>query len=73
MIVKSKYDFGDIVYIKNDPEQDEYFVTGVVGRPSGIVLLKLDFCGTEFEIYEFEVSKEINRLKIMGVNKEDED
>lgn len=67
---KTKWEYGESVYLKTDSEQDEYVITGFVLRPNGF-LIKVSSCGTEVEVYEFEVSREKDKLKGMGLDKED--
>jgi len=72
MTIKSKYKFGDILYIKNDPDQSEYFFVGLVARPSGI-LYELSFLGEILTVNEFEISEVKDPLKMMGIDKEEEE
>lgn len=66
--VKSKYKYGDILYIKNDPEQNGYFFVGIIGRPAG-VYYELSLLGEIVEVCDFEVSDEKDTLKTLGVDK----
>lgn len=60
-------DFGDIVYLKTDPEQLERQVSGILKRP-GATLYEL-CCGTESSVhYSFEISVEIDVLKQVKSN-----
>lgn len=57
------YSFGDIVFLKTDPEQLERIVTGIMLRPSGAVLYDLS-CGMHSSYhYEFEISGDKDLLK----------
>lgn len=69
-VVKSKYKYGDIVYIKNDPEQNGYFVVGIIGRPTGIYI-ELQLLGEIIEVCDFEVSEEKDALTMLGLDKKD--
>jgi hypothetical protein len=69
-VVKSKHKYGDIVYIKNDPEQNGYFVVGIIGRPTGIYI-ELQLLGEIIEVCDFEVSEEKDALTMLGLDKKD--
>jgi len=64
-------EYGDIVYIKNDPEQKEYTFVGVVARP-GSIKYELSYLGDLIELYDFEVDSKRNELKMLGVDKTEE-
>lgn len=70
MVIKTKFKFGDIVYIKNDPEQKGYFLVGVLGRPAGIAY-ELSFLGEIVEVCDFEVSDTKDELTMLGLDKKD--
>lgn len=72
MTIKSKYSYEESVYVKNDPEQLEYIVVGIIGRP-GSISLELSRLGDLIELYEFEVCKDKDELKYLGVNKKEEE
>jgi hypothetical protein len=58
MMVENKYDFGDVVYLVTDSDQEKRIVTAIKIYPSGGILYQLS-CGTEnSDHYEFEISKE---------------
>lgn len=62
---KSEYTFGDTVYIKTDPEQSPYQLTGVRLAPSykaedpAVPIFIISHAGENIEVYDFEVSKSI--------------
>ena len=59
---ESEFDFGDIVFLKTDPDQLERQITGYIMRPNSIAY-ELS-CGVETSIhYGFEISREIDILK----------
>lgn len=62
MKLESKYDFGDIVYLKTDPDQVERIVTGITYRPLG-VLYSISYTTTESSHYDFEITRERDILK----------
>lgn len=71
MNIKTKLELGDILYFKNDPEQREFILIGVIARP-GCIVLELRYDGDLIEAYEFEVSKEKDDLKSMGLDSKEE-
>lgn len=55
-------EFGDIVYLKTDPDQLERIVSGKIARP-GAILYELS-CGTMLSNhYDFEITEEVDVLK----------
>jgi len=48
--------FGDIVYLKTDPEQKPRMVTGIMNRPTAKVFY-LSIGDSESSHYEIEISK----------------
>lgn len=71
MVIKTKFKFGDSVYVKNDPAQLEYILIGVIQRP-GAMSYELSYLGEVIEVYEFEVSdtKDILKSLDLGTNEE---
>lgn len=57
MIIDTHLDFGDIVYFRNDPDQDEHIVTGFSVRPNGIAY-RVSRIGVEISAYDFEITPE---------------
>ncbi len=70
MVVKCKYSFGDILYIKNDPEQRDYILVGIRAVP-GFLIFELSYLGDTTEVYEFEVSETKDVLKTLLNNKDE--
>lgn len=64
-------EYGDIVYIKNDPEQKEYTFVGLICQP-GSIRYELSYLGDTVELYDFEVDTKRNDLKMLGVDKTEE-
>ena len=61
MVVDNRFDFGDIVYLKTDPDQRQRIVFAIKVYKSDI-LYELA-CGTTTSMhYDFEISKEVNVL-----------
>lgn len=71
MTIKTKLEYGDVVYIKNDPEQKEYTFVGLICRP-GSIKYELSYLGDIIELYDFEVDGKRNELKMLGVDKNGE-
>lgn len=74
MVIKTKYKFGDILYIKTDPEQFANTLIAVIQEPGSLVYRLRAYDGEILELYEFEVSDTRDPLKLMGLDsKEDEE
>lgn len=57
MIIQSEYNFGDIVYLKTDKNQDKYIVVAVQADPTGIVYELA--CGSNKSFHHsIEISRE---------------
>lgn len=68
-----KYDttfkWGDVFYLKSDPDQAEYNLIGVLlapGKPS-LILRHSGF--DEVTVYECETTREPDKEKLLGLNK----
>lgn len=60
--IEIEFYFGDMVYIKSDPEQRVRQVTDIEIKPSGLVMYHLS-CGPESSPhYDFELTKDRNIL-----------
>lgn len=71
MIIKTKYKFGDILYIKTDPDQNEHTLVAVIQEPGALVLRLRCYDGETYEVYDFEVSDTKNSIKAMGIDPKD--
>lgn len=67
MIIKTKWEFGQSVYFKTDPEQLEYLITGIILRQNNL-LVTVSNCGEEKTAYELELTKEKDNTKGLGLN-----
>ena len=69
MKIETKYDIGQIVYFRTDSEQAEYLITGMTIRPgnTGSIVYLLSANGIEYSAFDFEISKERNRMKELGI------
>lgn len=59
---KSKYEFGDIFYLINDPEQEPRELIGISLTPLG-PMYTLDLLGEVDDFYEFQISTEFDKVK----------
>jgi SNF family Na+-dependent transporter len=57
MHINNEYDLGDIVYLRTDPEQNIFIVTGILITAGGL-LYKLAIGTSESVHYGLELSKE---------------
>lgn len=61
-IIRSKFDYGQIVYVKTDLQQDPRQVIGIQGTADGGMLVKLTIDGDVSWHYECELTEEKNTL-----------
>ncbi len=64
MLIDNKFDLGDIVYLKTDPDQKERLVTGVTVRPTGL-LYELSVGEEDSTHYDLEITTEKDVLKTL--------
>lgn len=58
IVLQNTYNFGDIVYLKTDKEQNPRIITAFVSCPAGDILYEVN-CGTIVSRhYEFEITGE---------------
>lgn len=65
IVVRCRFDYGQIVYIKTDVVQDPRQVIGVQGTADGGMLIKLSTDGNMSWHYECEISEEKDILLTM--------
>jgi len=58
IVVRCRFDYGQIVYVKTDIEQDPRQVIGVQGTADGGMLIKLSTDGNVSWHYECEITEE---------------
>lgn len=58
MLVKTRFDFGQIVYLKTDPDQHPGIIIGFEIFPGGELMYKVSFSGDMSVCYEIELSEE---------------
>ncbi len=56
MEIKNKYNIGDVVYLHTDEDQVANIVTGFTVRPGGLLAYIISYCGTETNVYDFEIT-----------------
>ena len=59
--MNTKYNIGDIVFLKTDNQQIPRIVTGILIRPNGYLFYPSK-CESETLHYEIEISMEVNQL-----------
>ena len=57
MIIVTEFEFGDIVYLKTDPDQNQRMVVGFDARPGFMVVMLASGTNTTSH-YPIEISKE---------------
>jgi hypothetical protein len=68
-VFKSKYNFGDVVYLKTDPDQLPRMISDIKFSPDCHTIYFLA-CGTICtEHYELEISESKNKLMSLGIEK----
>lgn len=73
MKISTTYNIGDIVYIRNDPKQKPYDIVGMQIKPGGIILYDLDYMGVTLEMYDFQISSEVNELTRIKASTQNDD
>lgn len=63
MFIENKYDIGQVVYAKTDPEQGEQIVTGILVQPMGLLTYRLNQDGVDSYHYDFEITVERDEAK----------
>lgn len=72
--IKTDLNFGQVVYIKNDPYQSEHILTGVKVIPQNQIKFVLSYLGEETELFDFECSTERDDEKyLQNMNRNEDD
>lgn len=66
MKFESKYNFGDILYLKHDADQLPWMVTEIEFRP-GVTVYHMGCGEKRIAAYEFEVTEEINLISKLNI------
>jgi hypothetical protein len=73
MKINIPYNFGDVVYCKNDENQDECMITEFKILPNNVLKLTISYCGDTCEVYDFEISKDKDISKALNFDETKED
>jgi hypothetical protein len=63
MQIDNEFGFGDIVYLKTDPDQLARIITGISVHPEMQIIYKVSYLGSNTEHYSFELSMERDIVK----------
>lgn len=72
MTIKTKYNIGDKLFVKHDPEQKEYEVVAIRVLP-GAVIYELNLLEIMLDMYDFQVSDEKDQVKLLGLKEKETD
>lgn len=73
MKIEIDYKFGQIVYLKNDPEQGEYLIKELSFLPKWILMIELlTPTGEYIKVWEGMLSTERNNLKTLSIKDDGE-
>ena len=65
MVIENKYDIGQVVYLKTDPDQLARIVISMEIYAQGEIQYKLS-CGSNFSYhYDFEITEEKDSTKLI--------
>lgn len=64
--IKTDLEFGDVFYLKNDPEQMEHVLVGVLFLPGNQLKFQLSYMGDVCTVWDFETSKDRDMTKIFN-------
>lgn len=64
-----RFTFGDIVFMRTDPEQREWIVSEIEFRP-GNVVYHISHVDVSVCVYDFEVTDTIDQTKRLGISGE---
>lgn len=67
--IKTDLEFGQSIYLKNDCEQLEHSLVSVIVLPGNAVKFRLSYQGDICEVYDFEASTEIDKVKMLSSDK----
>jgi hypothetical protein len=72
--IKTDLEFGDVFYMKNDPDQTEHLLVGIIICPGNQFKFQLSYLGDVCTVWDFETSRTRDQNKIMDIPvKEDDD
>jgi hypothetical protein len=67
MTINNKFNIGEIVYLKTDPDQHPRMVVGMSVRPNVLIYI-LAFGSNESYHYELEISNTKDTFTVCGMN-----
>jgi len=67
MVIKNKYDIGELVYLITDTEQHERIVTAIKVFPGGVLMYQLAMGGFDSSHYECEIDPDRNIKKSLDL------
>lgn len=62
MKLNNKYNIGDVVYLKTDPEQYPSIVTGILLKPDNLIMYEISGYDDVSYRYDFELTIDKNLL-----------
>jgi len=65
------FKIGDSVYVKTDPNQEDGIIVAKREFIGGTVVFTCGWNGNYIDLYEQELSKERDELKVLGVNRQE--
>lgn len=71
--IKTDLEIGQVMYLKDDPKQNEYRLSAVIVRSGNAVSFELSRLGDIIEVFDFEASPEMDKLKQIESGKDDDD
>lgn len=71
MFIENKFNFGDYVYIKTDPEQKKRMICHITLYPGNAINYMISSGTQESDHYEFELSDEIDVSMKLGLDSEE--
>ncbi len=70
--IKTDLEFGDVFYLKNDPDQLEHLLVSVIVYPGKQFKFRLSYMGEICEVWDFECSKTRDTNKVLDVSPKDD-
>lgn len=71
--LKTDLNWGDVFYIKNDPDQFEHLLVGVIHLPGKQLKFQLSYMGEVITVWDFEVSKDRDTSKMLAIEPKEDD
>jgi hypothetical protein len=71
--IKTDIDFGDIFYLKSDPDQFEHRLVGIIVMPGNQIKFILSCMGDKVTVWDFEATKDRDETKVLNLDKSADD